>query len=66
MTAYNLACGHVFTHTNSKCKVEIYREHNTYHIKAFKLGTRIVWECSNSFSEAKKIYLNLINNTLLK
>ena len=62
MNDYNLSCGCVQTKTIGADRVELYKEHATYHVRRhseFIDGVRRVndaWLCFDSFKDAQKAF----------
>jgi hypothetical protein len=60
-TVYGFGCGYTmqeFLYTDS-IKVELYREHSTYHVR-FVLDHRVrLWRTYEDVKEARKVYYNL-------
>jgi hypothetical protein len=62
LTAYELSCGYIQTHTDSKKRVTLHREHTVYHVRAFDSeGTRTAWDSYRTLTNArsKVIFLHL-------
>ena len=63
LTSYGLACGyHQVYLVHGLTRVELYREHNTYHVRLFPSagGKWIQWESYDTLTEARKVYQYMI------
>lgn len=61
LSAYSLACGHVQNKKIGADKVELYKEHNTYHVRRFSTfidGRKIqeVWLCFEKLVDARRAF----------
>lgn len=57
LTGYALACGYVEKAETDTNKKQMYREHNTFHVRAGKIGERTnIWECFEKLTDARKFY----------
>lgn len=62
ITDYTLSCGNVFKKTFGSNWVELYKEHNTFHVRRFSLfidgysKVQDAWLCFDNLKEAKKCF----------
>ena len=56
LSAYGFACGHVDKREYKNSSVELYKEHNTYHVRRFIEGNRDIWESFDTLKEAKRLF----------
>lgn len=59
LTAYGLACGYVETHEKDTKKVELYVQHECYHVRFFDTGKQfkwIEWNSTRSLTDARKMF----------
>lgn len=59
ITGYGLACGYVETHEKEAKKVELYMEHECYHVRFFDKGQQIKWiewNSTRSLTIARKMF----------
>lgn len=60
LTAYALACGGVQSKTVGKYRVQLYREHTCYHVRAHAEGRpNVVWWSYDNLRAARVGYRNL-------
>ena len=62
LTKYALSCGYIQSKQVGDKRVELYHEHNCYHIRAFNYNLsdcRLVWESTGSLTYARKQYKSL-------
>ena len=67
LSAYGLSCGYIQKHITWAFEVQLYKEHNTYHVRNIQTSdgtnrTIIFWQCYETLSEAKKQYNLIIKN----
>lgn len=62
LTAYGLACGYVQRSQQGNYKVDLYREHNSYHVTLSVNGRKVLHDGfgSTQLSEARAFYRKLI------
>lgn len=56
LTEYGFACGYVQSEQLGRNKKELYKEHNTYHVRMFRGEERVIWLSYEKLSEARKEY----------
>jgi hypothetical protein len=60
LTAYGFSCGYVESKRGKKTHAQMYKEHNTYHVRAGNNGERVhTWECFETLTPARKLYNKL-------
>lgn len=67
-TAYGFACGYCerkvlaggrYASAFDQDRAEIYMEHNTYHVRRFTNGSRVLWETFETLKPARKLFDSL-------
>lgn len=62
LTKYQLACGYVQRFEKDGVQVTLWREHSTYHIRAYDFNEhkRLDWQVRSKLTEARKQYSIMI------
>lgn len=72
LSVYQLKCGYVqveevFLTCYHWVKLELYNEHNCYHVRAFNsvkgssISNKLAWDCFDSVKDARKRFIELSN-----
>lgn len=64
LTKYGLSCGYIETKTRNFIRIELYREHETYHLRAFDESAdaaqfRLSWDTFPTLGAARAHYRKL-------
>ena len=68
LTDYNLSCGHIQIYKKPYAKIELYKEHSTYHVRSFSYfidgrpiqDTWLVFDCLKSARKAFKRQIEIL------
>ena len=58
LSAYSFACGYVEVDFIAEVRLSMWKEHNTYHVRAHdnKAGQRLFWDVFDTIGPARKRY----------
>ena len=61
LSEYGLCCGYVQRETKNNKYVELYKEHNTYHVRTGNIGVKYdKWLSFDKLTQARKEYSKLL------